>query len=158
MEAQPKRPKRGSVKYVKKPQILAEPEKSFSPPPSPPHVPEDLFFNDEEFKKQFAGSMEYTEVPDPYFSSYSHFTIHEEMLKDEIRTKSYMLACLSNKEQFKDKIVLDIGAGTGILSIFAAMAGAKHVYGVDNAEIADFVSSCELWRIPYELTKYRQLI
>lgn len=34
---------------------------------------------------------------DYYFSSYSHFGIHEEMLKDEVRTKSYMNSILRNK-------------------------------------------------------------
>ena len=63
---------------------------------------------------------------DYYFDSYSHFGIHEEMLKDEVRTKSYMNAIENNKHLFKDKIVLDVGCGTGILSMFAARAG-NHV-------------------------------
>jgi predicted nicotinamide N-methyase len=41
------------------------------------------------------------------------------MLKDTIRTKSYMKAITNNPELFVDKIVLDVGSGTGILSIFA---------------------------------------
>lgn len=75
---------------------------------------------------------------DPYFDSYSHYYIHEEMLKDKVRTKSYELAILANKDLLKDKVVLDLGCGTGILSIFAAQAGARKVYGVDNAEIAEY--------------------
>lgn len=75
---------------------------------------------------------------DYYFGSYSHFYIHEEMLKDTVRTLAYQRAIEGNPDDFKDKIVLDIGAGTGILSIFAARAGAKHVYAIENADIAIF--------------------
>ena len=41
------------------------------------------------------------------------------MLKDKVRTKAYMNAIKHNPELFRDKIVLDVGSGTGILSIFA---------------------------------------
>lgn len=72
-----------------------------------------------------------------YFSSYDHFGIHEEMLKDTSRTLSYRSAMFKNKHLFKDKIVLDVGCGTGILSMFAAKAGAKHVYAVDMSNIIE---------------------
>lgn len=42
------------------------------------------------------------------------------MLKDQVRTKSYMNAILNNAHVFKGKIVLDVGCGTGILSLFSA--------------------------------------
>ena len=64
---------------------------------------------------------------DYYFDSYAHFGIHEEMLKDEVRTLTYRNSMWHNKHLFKGKIVLDVGCGTGILSMFAAKAGAKHV-------------------------------
>ena len=73
---------------------------------------------------------------DYYFDSYSHFGIHEEMLKDEVRTKSYMKAIDSNRHLFQGKVVLDVGAGLGILSMFAARAGAKKVYAVECSGIA----------------------
>mmetsp|Transcript_24818 Transcript_24818/g.36409 ORF Transcript_24818/g.36409 Transcript_24818/m.36409 type:complete len:466 (-) Transcript_24818:50-1447(-) len=72
---------------------------------------------------------------DYYFDSYSHHGIHEEMLKDEVRTRTYQLAILNNAHLFEDKVVLDVGCGTGILSMFAAQAGARHVYAVDCSSI-----------------------
>ena len=47
-----------------------------------------------------------------------------------MRTKTYQNVIYKNKFLFKDKVVLDVGAGTGILSLFCAKAGAKHVYAV----------------------------
>ncbi|KAL1318808.1 hypothetical protein HN51_071098 [Arachis hypogaea] len=74
---------------------------------------------------------------DYYFDSYSHFGIHEEMLKDTVRTKTYQNVIYQNKFLFKDKVVLDVGAGTGILSLFCAKAGAAHVYAVECSDMAD---------------------
>lgn len=52
------------------------------------------------------------------------------MLKDIVRTKTYEKVIYQNKFLFKNKVVLDVGAGTGILSLFCAKAGAQHVYAV----------------------------
>jgi type I protein arginine methyltransferase len=98
----------------------------------------DNWFNDDEFKKGLIADFTHKEGGDYYFESYSNFYIHEEMLKDKVRTQSYQRAIENNPEAFKDKIVLDIGCGTGVLSIFAARAGAKHVYGIDNADIVHY--------------------
>ncbi|KAH7825413.1 putative Protein arginine N-methyltransferase [Monocercomonoides exilis] len=73
----------------------------------------------------------------PYFESYSHLSIHLTMLKDQIRTLGYRNAIFKAAEDFKDKVVLDVGCGTGILSHFCLKAGAKKVYAVDASEIAE---------------------
>ncbi|XP_018561296.1 protein arginine N-methyltransferase 1 [Anoplophora glabripennis] len=70
-----------------------------------------------------------------YFNSYSHFGIHHEMLNDKVRTESYRDAILNNMQLFSGKIVLDVGCGTGILSMFSAKAGAQKVIGIDQSEV-----------------------
>ncbi len=97
-----------------------------------------LWFSESQFYSNLQGNSDLYHEKDYYFNSYSTFYIHEEMIKDKIRTGSYKKAIENNKIIFKDKIVLDIGSGTGILSIFAAKAGAKHVYGIEYADIADY--------------------
>lgn len=74
---------------------------------------------------------------DYYFDSYAHFGIHEEMLKDEVRTLTYRNSMVDNKHLFRGKVVLDIGCGTGILSMFAAKAGARLVIGIDYSQIIE---------------------
>ncbi|EFY88682.1 protein arginine N-methyltransferase 1 [Metarhizium acridum CQMa 102] len=80
---------------------------------------------DVEIAEQRMKSLEHSEQH--YFKSYDHH--------DEVRTRSYMNAIMQNKHLFKDKVVLDVGCGTAILSMFAAKAGAKHVIGVDMSSI-----------------------
>merc|ERR1711899_317589 len=75
---------------------------------------------------------------DYYFDSYAHFGIHEEMLKDEVRTLTYRNSIWHNKHLFKDKVVLDVGCGTGILSMFCAKAGAAKVIGVECSSIVEY--------------------
>ncbi|KAJ1289390.1 hypothetical protein BS78_02G160600 [Paspalum vaginatum] len=77
---------------------------------------------------------------DYYFDSYSHFGTRAEMLKDVVRTKTYQNVITQSSFLIKDKIVLDVGAGTGILSLFCAKAGAKHVYAIECSQMADMAN------------------
>uniref|UniRef100_A0A2C9K6L0 type I protein arginine methyltransferase n=1 Tax=Biomphalaria glabrata TaxID=6526 RepID=A0A2C9K6L0_BIOGL len=72
---------------------------------------------------------------DGYFASYGHHDIHMTMLKDRVRTESYRDFMLNNSHLFEGKTVLDVGCGTGILSMFAVKTGASHVVAVDQSNI-----------------------
>jgi predicted RNA methylase len=41
----------------------------------------------------------------------------QEMLKDEVRTVTYRNAIYHNRHLFKNKVVMDVGSGTGILYV-----------------------------------------
>ncbi|CAF0853928.1 unnamed protein product [Adineta ricciae] len=73
-----------------------------------------------------------------YLDSNAHFAVHEESLKDEIRTKTFRNAIINNRHLFKDKVVLDIGCGVGIFSLFAAKAGAKMVIAVEKSNVIEY--------------------
>jgi len=56
----------------------------------------------------------------------------QNMLEDARRTGAYHRGITHNPSDFAGKTVLDVGAGSGILSLFAAQAGARKVYAVDE--------------------------
>ncbi|XP_052780651.1 protein arginine N-methyltransferase 6-like isoform X2 [Mya arenaria] len=71
-----------------------------------------------------------------YFKSYADIGVHEEMLSDTVRTNAYRYAIFKNYERLRGSVVADVGAGTGILSVFCVQAGAKKVYAIEASDIA----------------------
>uniref|UniRef100_A0A2K6UBX8 Protein arginine N-methyltransferase 2 n=1 Tax=Saimiri boliviensis boliviensis TaxID=39432 RepID=A0A2K6UBX8_SAIBB len=72
-----------------------------------------------------------------YFGSYGTLKLHLEMLADQPRTTKYHSVILQNKESLTDKVILDVGCGTGIISLFCAhYARPKAVYAVEASEMA----------------------
>ncbi|KAF6257552.1 protein arginine N-methyltransferase [Scenedesmus sp. NREL 46B-D3] len=71
-----------------------------------------------------------------YFCTYAYLYHQKDMLEDHKRTGAYYNAVIQNRRQFKDKVVLDVGTGSGILAIFSAMAGARKVYAVEATDMA----------------------
>jgi protein arginine N-methyltransferase 1 len=70
-----------------------------------------------------------------YFVTYGYLYHQKEMLEDRRRMDAYYNAIMNNKHHFEGKVVLDVGAGSGILSIWSALAGAKKVYGVEATQM-----------------------
>ncbi len=68
-----------------------------------------------------------------YFQFYGYLSQQQNMMQDYIRTSTYQRAILANMTDFREKVVLDVGAGSGILSFFAQQAGAKKVYAVEGS-------------------------
>ncbi|OAY55997.1 hypothetical protein MANES_03G195300v8 [Manihot esculenta] len=73
-----------------------------------------------------------------YFHYYGQLLHQQNMLQDYVRTGTYYAAVIENRADFFGRIVVDVGAGSGILSLFAAQAGAKHVYAVEASEMAEY--------------------
>jgi len=70
------------------------------------------------------------------FHYYSGLLNQQNMLQDVVRTGTYFGAIMSNAKDFHGKVVLDVGAGSAILSLFAVQAGARRVYAVEASAMA----------------------
>jgi type I protein arginine methyltransferase len=71
-----------------------------------------------------------------YFCSYAQLYHQKTMLQDHARMAAYHAAIRGNADVFRDKVVLDIGTGSGILAVWAAQAGARKVYAIEYTDMA----------------------
>jgi hypothetical protein len=68
-------------------------------------------------------------------SAVDTFDFHHSMLADKVRTSSFLRAVMEMVRP--GDVVVDIGSGTGVLSLFAAMAGASHVYAIEREPVIE---------------------
>jgi len=101
-----------------------------------PRVELDIVDAPDETKEEEGEANGAGAVDSDYYDSYADLGTHELMLRDGPRMKAYHDAIMKNSEAIRGKVVLDVGCGTGVLSMFAAKAGAKVVYAVEASNMA----------------------
>lgn len=67
----------------------------------------------------------------------SHLQRHRAMLVDDVRVAAFQRAIEAVVKQ--GDVVVDVGAGTGILSLLALRAGARHVHAIEQGPIGAFI-------------------
>ncbi|XP_055283658.1 histone-arginine methyltransferase CARM1-like [Moschus berezovskii] len=73
-----------------------------------------------------------------YFQSYDRLSQQQNVMQDFVMTATYHRAILQNHTDFGNKVVLDVGCGSGVLSFSAVQAGARTVYAVEASSVAQY--------------------
>ena len=71
-----------------------------------------------------------------FFCYYASLVHQQNMLQDLVRTGAYHGAIMANAADFRGKVVVDVGTGSGVLAYFAVRAGARHVYALEASGVA----------------------
>lgn len=75
-----------------------------------------------------------TRADEAYFEAYDELAVHSVMVSDSSRVGAYAAAIVRHRTLLEGRVVLDVGAGSGILSLLAAKhGGAARVYAVEAA-------------------------
>nr|KIR47994.1 histone-arginine methyltransferase CARM1 [Cryptococcus bacillisporus CA1280] len=91
-----------------------------------------------ETKEQVNDESSQVKDHDFYFNFYSSLQNQANMIGDVARTGTYRKAILGNAAvAFAGKTVLDVGAGSGILSYMSAQAGANQVIALEASSMAE---------------------
>jgi len=103
-----------------------------SPSPSAEPMGAERTAAEEAFMQEWPQLSLQASSADYYFNSYNHYGVHEDVLKDSVTMTAFVKAILHNAHLFRGAVVLDVGAGLGILSLLAAKAGAKKVIALET--------------------------
>ncbi|CAO1617663.1 unnamed protein product [Sympodiomycopsis kandeliae] len=84
----------------------------------------------------------YERKDDAYFGYYALLSHQAQMLQDAVRTSAYQRAILGHAaSHFNGKTVIDVGAGNGILSLFALQAGASKVFAIEASNMVEYLEN-----------------
>lgn len=71
------------------------------------------------------------------FHNFTAIEIHRRMLSDERRLVAYRDGLRAAVRP--GDVVIDAGSGTGVLAVYAALAGARKVYAIERTEMAEAI-------------------
>lgn len=79
-----------------------------------------------------------TRPPSDLYDAFSGWKSQRGMLADHVRTEAFQRA-IQTVVKPGDRVI-DVGTGSGVLAMFAAMAGAEESYGLEVTKMADWAA------------------